>query len=60
VKHTTDKEAMETSATFSTDTVGLAETTSPAVAELKPDDRFSLRIAPVAKTLGGDRVRMLS
>src|SRR3954468_10296268 len=51
---------METSATFSTDTVGLAETTPPAVVELKPDDRFSLRIAPVAKTLGGDRVRMLS
>jgi FtsP/CotA-like multicopper oxidase with cupredoxin domain len=48
------------SATFSNDTTGLEECRSPAVVALADGDTFELRIAPVVKQLGDDRVRMLS
>ena len=47
-------------ATFSTDVTGLADATRPDVVALDDGDTYELRIAPVAKNLGDDRVRMLS
>src|SRR5215211_456437 len=47
-------------ATFSTDTTGLEECLAPAVVELHDGDTYDLRIAPVVKQLGNDRVRMLA
>jgi FtsP/CotA-like multicopper oxidase with cupredoxin domain len=47
-------------ATFSTDTSNLEDCLAPALVELADGDTFDLRIAPVAKTLGDDRVRMLA
>ena len=49
-----------TDATFSTDVAGLADATRPDVVELDDGDTYDLRIAPVAKNLGDDRVRMLA
>ena len=57
------KHAHETSAStdrFSTDTDGLAEATAPAVVDLSDGDEVELRIAPVAKRVGEDTVRMLA
>jgi FtsP/CotA-like multicopper oxidase with cupredoxin domain len=51
---------VDVAATFSTDTTGLDDTVPPSVVELADGERMELRIAPVAKTLGADRVRMLS
>jgi FtsP/CotA-like multicopper oxidase with cupredoxin domain len=48
------------SSTFSTDPTGLDESVRPAVVRLGDGDRFDLRIAPVAKQLDGNRVRMLA
>jgi FtsP/CotA-like multicopper oxidase with cupredoxin domain len=48
------------SATFSTDTTELEECLAPAVVELHDGDTYDLRIAPVVKQLGNDRVRMLA
>jgi FtsP/CotA-like multicopper oxidase with cupredoxin domain len=47
-------------ATFPTDVAGLESATRPEVIELDDGGTFELRIAPVAKNLGGDRVRMFS
>jgi FtsP/CotA-like multicopper oxidase with cupredoxin domain len=47
-------------ATFSTDTSNLEDCLAPGLVELADGDTFDLRIAPVAKTLGDDRVRMLA
>ncbi len=47
-------------ATFSTDIAGLDEGLPPEVVELADGDTFDLRIAPVVKQLGADRVRMLA
>jgi FtsP/CotA-like multicopper oxidase with cupredoxin domain len=47
-------------ATFSTDTANLQDCVAPALVELVDGDTFDLRIAPVVKTIGDDRVRMLS
>jgi FtsP/CotA-like multicopper oxidase with cupredoxin domain len=44
---------------FPTDPAGLPEATRPELLELADGDRFELRIAPVAKRVGGDTVRML-
>ena len=46
--------------TFSTDTSGLDECQPPTVAELADGETYDLRIAPVVKQLGDDRVRMLA
>src|SRR4051812_44943262 len=44
---------------FPTEVEGLPEATSPGVVELPDGAEFDLRIAPVAKQIGDDRVRML-
>jgi len=49
-----------TAGTFSTDTANLQDCVAPAVVELADGDAFDLRIAPVVKTIGDDRVRMLA
>lgn len=46
--------------TFSTDAAGLAECVATEQVDLADGDTFDLRIAPVAKTLGADVLRMLS
>ena len=46
--------------TFSTDITGLEDSLPPEVIDLQDDDSLDLRIVPVVKTLGPDRVRMLS
>jgi FtsP/CotA-like multicopper oxidase with cupredoxin domain len=56
----THEPSTDDSTTFSTDIAGLADCGLPQVVELAHGDTFELRIAPVAKALGGDRVRMLS
>jgi FtsP/CotA-like multicopper oxidase with cupredoxin domain len=45
---------------FPTETAGLPEATGSHVVELGDGDRFELRIAPVAKRVGGDTVRMVA
>ena len=50
----------QTSDPFPTDTAGLPEARTPEPVELGDGDRFDLRIAPVAKRLGGAAVRMLA
>jgi len=45
---------------FPTETAGLPEATGPQVVELGDGDRFELRIAPVAKQIGDDTVRMVA
>jgi FtsP/CotA-like multicopper oxidase with cupredoxin domain len=47
-------------AAFSADSSNLEDCLAPALVELADGDSFDLRIAPVAKTLGGHRVRMLA
>ncbi|HET6774413.1 MAG TPA: multicopper oxidase family protein [Acidimicrobiales bacterium] len=47
-------------ATFATDTANLQDCVAPALVELADGDTFDLRIAPVVKTIGDDRVRMLA
>jgi FtsP/CotA-like multicopper oxidase with cupredoxin domain len=45
---------------FPTDTAGLPEAAASQVVDLGDGDRFELRIAPVAKRLGDDTVRMIA
>src|SRR5918996_1632145 len=45
---------------FPTSTEGLEEARRPAVIELSDGDEFELRIAPVAKEIGDNSVRMLA
>src|SRR5829696_3495307 len=45
---------------FPTSIEGLEEARRPEVIELSDEDEFELRIAPVTKELGGNRVRMLA
>jgi FtsP/CotA-like multicopper oxidase with cupredoxin domain len=47
-------------AAFSTDTSDLEDCHAPALVSLDDGDTFDLRIAPVVKQLGDDRVRMLA
>ena len=46
--------------TFSTDTAGLEEAVSSGVVELADGEVYDLRIAPVVKEVGSDRVRMIA
>ena len=55
-----DTTTTDVTATFSTDVTGLADTTRPDIVSVQDGDTYELRIAPVAKNLGDDRVRMLS
>jgi FtsP/CotA-like multicopper oxidase with cupredoxin domain len=45
---------------FPTEVAGLPEARAPELVELADGDRFNLRIAPVAKRLGDETVRMLA
>jgi FtsP/CotA-like multicopper oxidase with cupredoxin domain len=54
------KESAAGPATFSTDTSNLEVCGASPLVELVDGDTFDLRIAPVVKELGGDRVRMLA
>jgi FtsP/CotA-like multicopper oxidase with cupredoxin domain len=45
---------------FPTDVAGLPEARAPELVELSDGDQFDLRIAPVAKRLGNETVRMLA
>jgi len=45
---------------FPTETAGLPEAAGSQIVELGDGDRFELRIAPVAKRLGEDTVRMIA
>jgi FtsP/CotA-like multicopper oxidase with cupredoxin domain len=56
----TRDEAAAPPATFSSDTANLQDWVAPALVELADGDTFDLRIAPVVKTIGDDRVRMLA
>ena len=60
MNHTAHDTMTDTTATFSTEVTGLADATRPDVVALDDGDTYQLRIAPVAKNLGDDRVRMLS
>jgi len=46
--------------TFSTDIAGLDECVAPSFVDLAAGDVFDLRIAPVVKQIGEDRVRMIA
>jgi FtsP/CotA-like multicopper oxidase with cupredoxin domain len=59
-EHHRHHEAAEATATFPTDTAGLPEAVSAEVVELADGDTFELRIAPVAKRIGDDTVRMIA
>ena len=56
----TRNESAAEPAVFSTDTSNLQDCVAPALVELADGDTFDLRIAPVVKQLGDDRVRMLA
>jgi len=56
----TRNESAAPAATFSTDTANLQDCMAPALVELGDGDTFDLRIAPVVKTIGDDRVRMIA
>jgi FtsP/CotA-like multicopper oxidase with cupredoxin domain len=45
---------------FSRDTAGLSEAEPTSTVRLEDGDRFALRVAPVAKQIGADRLRMLA
>src|SRR3954447_19508011 len=53
-------ESVTERSTFPTDTTGLADCVAPTVVELRDGDTYDLRIAPVVKQIGDDRVRMLA
>ena len=60
MNHTTYDTTTDMTATFSTDVTGLPDATRPEVVALDNGANYELRIAPVAKDLDDDRVRMLS
>src|SRR5437773_370777 len=55
-----DRHDAGTGEQFSTETMGLPEASGAEVVELGDGDAFGLRIAPVVKQLGDERVRMLA
>src|SRR4029450_6518833 len=58
VNDETQHESAAEPAAFSTDTSNLEDCLAPMLVELADGDTFDLRIAPVIKQLGDDRVRM--
>src|SRR6478736_3061193 len=59
-EHHHDHEASAPAATFPTDTAGLPQAVPTQVVDLADGDTFELRIAPVAKRIGDDTVRMIA
>src|SRR5580765_620522 len=58
--HEHGHDASASRANFPTDTAGLPQAVPSEVVELADGDTFELRIAPVAKRLGDDTVRMIA
>jgi FtsP/CotA-like multicopper oxidase with cupredoxin domain len=50
---------MDSNDTFTTETAGLPEASSPSVVRLRDGDHYDLRIRPVRKRIGDAEVRML-
>jgi FtsP/CotA-like multicopper oxidase with cupredoxin domain len=59
-QHEHHHDAPEATATFPTDTAGLPQAAPTQVVDLADGDIFELRIAPVAKRIGEDSVRMIA
>jgi FtsP/CotA-like multicopper oxidase with cupredoxin domain len=59
-EHHHDHDAAEATATFPTDTTGLPQAVPSRVVDLAGGDTFELGIAPVAKRIGDDTVRMIA
>jgi FtsP/CotA-like multicopper oxidase with cupredoxin domain len=59
-EHHRDHDAAEATSTFPTDTAGLPQAAATQVVDLADGDTFELRIAPVAKRIGDDTVRMIA
>jgi hypothetical protein len=59
-EHHHDNDVAEVAATFPTDTAGLSQAAPTQVVNLADGDTFELRIAPVAKRIGDDTVRMIA
>jgi hypothetical protein len=59
-EHHHEHDAAEATATFPTETAGLPEAAPAQVVELADGETFEVRIAPVAKRIGDDTVRMIA
>jgi FtsP/CotA-like multicopper oxidase with cupredoxin domain len=59
-EHHHEHDAAEVSATFPTDAAGLPQAAPTQVVALADNDTFELRIAPIAKRIGDDTVRMIA
>ena len=59
-EHHHDHDTAEATGTFPTDTAGLLPAAPTRVVDLADGDAFELRIAPVAKRIGDDTVRMIA
>jgi FtsP/CotA-like multicopper oxidase with cupredoxin domain len=59
-EHHHEHDSTDTTATFPTDTAGLPQAVPTRVVELGDGDTVELRIAPVAKRIGDDTVRMIA
>jgi FtsP/CotA-like multicopper oxidase with cupredoxin domain len=59
-EHHHDHDAAEATSTFPTDTAGLPQAEPTQMVELGNGDTFELRIAPVAKRIGDESVRMIA
>jgi FtsP/CotA-like multicopper oxidase with cupredoxin domain len=59
-EHHHEHDASKATATFPTETAGLPQAAPTQVVDLADGDTFELRIAPVAKRMGDDTVRMLA
>jgi FtsP/CotA-like multicopper oxidase with cupredoxin domain len=59
-EHHHDHDRDEMTATFATGTAGLPQAAPTQVVELADGESFELRIAPVAKRIGADTVRMIA
>src|SRR5215210_5351997 len=58
--HDHDSHGQTRTVEFPTSTEGLEEARRPDVVELSDGNEFELRIAPVTKEIGGNKVRMLA
>src|SRR5262245_614988 len=59
-EHHHDHDSAEATSTFPTDTAGLPQAEPTKLVDLGDGDTFELRIAPVAKQIGDDTVRMIA
>jgi FtsP/CotA-like multicopper oxidase with cupredoxin domain len=59
-EHHQEHDSTDTTSTFPTDTAGLPQAVPTQVVELGGGDTIELRIAPVAKRIGDDTLRMIA